>query len=109
VIILLEPSQDPDGVDIVTRWYRKTRGTPFDGTSPPELYQHYVGHDDNRDWYIFTQPETRNTAAISKTNGIPRSSTTFTRWAPTLRASSFHRGWIRWTRTSIRFWPASAT
>ena len=27
VIILLEPSQNPDGVDIVTRWYRKTRGT----------------------------------------------------------------------------------
>jgi Zinc carboxypeptidase len=64
VIILLEPSQDPDGVDIVTKWYRKTRGTDWDGTSPPELYQHYVGHDDNRDWYIFTQPETRNTAAL---------------------------------------------
>jgi hypothetical protein len=64
VIILLEPSQNPDGVDIVTRWYRKTRGTAFDGTSPPELYQHYVGHDDNRDWYIFTQPETRNTAEL---------------------------------------------
>ena len=64
VIILLEPSQDPDGVDIVTRWYRKTRGTPWEGTSPPELYHHYVGHDDNRDWYMFTQPETRNTATI---------------------------------------------
>jgi hypothetical protein len=64
VIILLEPSQNPDGVDIVTRWYRKTRGTAFDGTSPPELYHHYVGHDDNRDWYIFTQPETRNTAEL---------------------------------------------
>src|SRR5271169_360598 len=24
VILLLEPSQNPDGVDIVTRWYRKT-------------------------------------------------------------------------------------
>lgn len=64
VIILLEPSQNPDGVDIVTKWYRKTRGTQWDGTSPPELYHHYVGHDDNRDWYIFTQPETRNTAAL---------------------------------------------
>jgi hypothetical protein len=64
VIILLEPSQNPDGVDIVTRWYRKTRGTKWDGTSPPELYHHYVGHDDNRDWYIFSQPETRNTAAL---------------------------------------------
>ncbi len=64
VIVLLEPSQNPDGVDIVTRWYRKTRGTKWEGTSPPELYHHYIGHDDNRDWYIFTQPETRNTAAL---------------------------------------------
>ena len=64
VILLLEPSQDPDGVDIVTKWYRKTRGTPYDGTSPPELWHKYVGHDDNRDWYIFTQPETRNTAQL---------------------------------------------
>jgi len=64
VIIFLEPSQNPDGVDIVTKWYRKTRGTQWDGTSPPELYHHYVGHDDNRDWYIFTQPETRNTASL---------------------------------------------
>jgi hypothetical protein len=64
VIILLEPSQNPDGVDIVTKWYRKTRGTQWDGTQPPELYHHYVGHDDNRDWYIFTQPETRNTATL---------------------------------------------
>ncbi len=64
VIILLEPSQNPDGVDIVTKWYRKTRGTAFDGSNPPELYHHYVGHDDNRDWYIFTQPETRNTVSL---------------------------------------------
>jgi hypothetical protein len=64
VIILLEPSQNPDGVDIVTQWYRKTRGTPYDGTSPPQVYNHYVGHDNNRDWYIFSLPETRATAGL---------------------------------------------
>ncbi len=63
-IILLVPSQNPDGVDIVTSWYRKTLGTPYEGTSPPELYQKYVGHDNNRDWYVFSQPETRLTAAL---------------------------------------------
>ena len=64
VIILLVPSQNPDGVDIVTQWYRKTRGTPYDGTSPPQVYNHYVGHDNNRDWYIFSLPETRATAGL---------------------------------------------
>ena len=62
-ILLLVPSLNPDGVDIVTRWYRSTLGTPFEGTPPPELYQKYVGHDNNRDWYIFSQPETRATIA----------------------------------------------
>ena len=64
MIIVLVPSQNPDGLDIVTRWYRKTLGTPYEGTSPPELYQKYLGHDNNRDWYIFTQPEQRLTASL---------------------------------------------
>lgn len=61
VIFILVPSLNPDGVDIVTQWYRKTLGTPHEGTSPPRLYQKYVGHDNNRDWYIFSQAETRLT------------------------------------------------
>ena len=67
-ILLLAPSINPDGNDIVTNWYRRTLDTPYEGTSPPELYQKYVGHDNNRDWYIFSQAETR--AVVSQLHNV---------------------------------------
>ncbi|MGH9480909.1 MAG: M14 family zinc carboxypeptidase [Terriglobales bacterium] len=60
-IILLVPSLNPDGQQLVVDWYKKYLGTPYEGMGPVVLYQKYVGHDDNRDWYMFTQQETRLT------------------------------------------------
>jgi hypothetical protein len=59
VVVLLLPSLNPDGQIMETEWYRKNLGTKFEGSRMPWLYHHYVGHDDNRDWYMLTQKETR--------------------------------------------------
>jgi hypothetical protein len=58
-IVLIVPAVNPDGVDPVKEWYESTLGTPWLGSEPPVPYHHYVGHDLNRDWYAFTQKETR--------------------------------------------------
>ena len=59
VIFVTVPVMNPDGLDIVSHWYRDHVGTPYEGTTPPVLYQKYAGHDNNRDWYMQNLVETR--------------------------------------------------
>ncbi len=66
VVVLLVPSQNPDGQYLVIDHWYKTKGTPFNRVYP-DLYHKYVGHDDNRDWFMFTQKETRLALEIQNT------------------------------------------
>jgi hypothetical protein len=58
VIVLQIPSLNPDGLQWIANWYNEHVGTDFEASPLPWLYHYYNGHDNNRDWYAFTQKET---------------------------------------------------
>ncbi len=72
VIVLLCPTLNPDGQDIMTEWYRQQLGTPWETTSPPVLYQKYVGHDNNRDWFMNNMLETKNVTTVLYSRWYPQ-------------------------------------
>ena len=59
VLLVLAPCINPDGMNMVVDWYRRTLRTPHQDIAMPWLYQKYVGHDNNRDGYMQTQKETQ--------------------------------------------------
>lgn len=66
------PSLNPDGVDIVNGWYNRWVGTEWEGVNPPELYHHYIGHDNNRDAFMQNTVESRYGAEILFREWIPQ-------------------------------------
>jgi hypothetical protein len=71
VIFLLVPSLNPDGQIMITDWFNKNLGTPYETSSIPYLYHPYVGHDNNRDMYMFTQKESQLTAKLLWSDWYP--------------------------------------
>jgi hypothetical protein len=61
-VIVLAVHANPDGMDLVTNWYMRHADPLQRGTGPglPRLYQKYIGHDNNRDFYLSSQAETTN-------------------------------------------------
>ncbi len=59
VILMLWPTINPDGQQMVADWYMSNVGTPYELSGLPQLYQEYVGHDNNRDAYMLNMIESR--------------------------------------------------
>ncbi len=72
VIVLLVPTHNPDGNQMVVDWYKKYVGTKYEGGAMPWLYHVYAGHDDNRDWYMFNLPETRAVTRVLYKDWLPQ-------------------------------------
>jgi hypothetical protein len=71
-VSILIPALNPDGNIIVTDWYDRWVGTEYEGSQPPELYHHYIGHDNNRDAFMQNTVESRYGAEIMFREWIPQ-------------------------------------
>ncbi len=58
--IILAAHANPDGMQLVSSWYMKDADTLKRSMNIPRLYQKYIGHDNNRDFYMSNQPESQN-------------------------------------------------
>jgi hypothetical protein len=59
-VVILAVHANPDGMELVSSWYMREADTLKRNTNIPRLYQKYIGHDNNRDFFMSNQPETRN-------------------------------------------------
>jgi hypothetical protein len=58
--IILLVHANPDGMQLVSSWYMRESDPARRNTQIPRLYQKYIGHDNNRDFYMSAQPESQN-------------------------------------------------
>jgi len=72
VVAIQIPSFNPDGTDLVTQWYDRWVGTEWEATGLPELYHHYIGHDNNRDAFMQNTVESQYGAEILFREWIPQ-------------------------------------
>jgi hypothetical protein len=60
-VIILLVHANPDGQELVSNWYMSKEDTLKRSYNQlPRLYQKYVGHDNNRDFYMMNMKETQN-------------------------------------------------
>ncbi len=72
VVLMMVPSQNPDGMDMVVEHYNKYKDTKYESSTFPGLYNKYTGHDDNRDYLFLTQQESKNLFALTSKSWFPQ-------------------------------------
>ena len=59
-VIIVFVHANPDGMELVANWYMRESDPKKRNMQIPRLYQKYIGHDNNRDFYAVNQPESYN-------------------------------------------------
>jgi len=71
--IILFVHANPDGNDLVADWYmRNPDPLKRSAAGLPRLYQKYIGHDNNRDFFASTQAETENINRVLYHDWLPQ-------------------------------------
>ncbi len=72
VVYMVVPNHNPDGMDLIVENYQKNKGTKYEGASLPAVYHKYVGHDNNRDFVILSQEDTKAISRITSQTWFPQ-------------------------------------
>lgn len=71
-LIILMVQVNPDGQEIVTNWYMGPTDLKKRNMNTPYMYQKYVGHDNNRDFFMMNMKETTNTSLQQYVEWLPQ-------------------------------------
>jgi len=71
-VYMMVPNHNPDGMDMIVNHYKKYKGTKYEDSSMPGVYHKYVGHDNNRDFVILSQEDTKAIARIYNQTWFPQ-------------------------------------
>ena len=71
-LIIVMVHANPDGMELVSNWYMRESDPRKRNMNIPRLYQKYIGHDNNRDFYLVSQPESENMNRVLYTEWYPQ-------------------------------------
>jgi hypothetical protein len=71
-VIILMVQVNPDGQEIITDWYMSQNDPKKRNMNSPYMYQKYVGHDNNRDFFMMNMKETTNVSLQQYVEWLPQ-------------------------------------
>lgn len=71
-VVVLMWHVNPDGQDLLADWYMQYDDVKKRNMSIPTLYQKYVGHDNNRDFFMYNMKEASNLAKVVYVDWLPQ-------------------------------------
>ena len=71
-VVILLSQVNPDGQELVADWYMQEKEPGKRNMNVPRLYQKYIGHDNNRDFYMMNMKESTNIARQQYIEWMPQ-------------------------------------